>query len=347
MTYGSYQPVAGGPTFNYKSGPLTLGAGVVANNQSVGLTVTAADPTGNSAVLTGTSVVGDGVAPTGVGGKMVSAYTNFYSSVLGYGEVPSDGTQQANGSFVYGAATDANGIARITANLDLSALKRLKTGATAVALASSNYTTYMGEAWSWRTAAQVIDTAIADGTRYYQLTASDVVGNATTTADLPVDVDDTGLSATGSSCAHAGNATGTLTVGDTSSFTFNDALWPNSILAGWTGTTRAATAIFHDDATSDFIDYNTDFGVTFLSGTTTSTAIEFGAKTWATANTNMPSSTFALFSPTVVRVAYGAPATAITNRNKTSNAFFGTTLRDAAGNVPAAGFTLSCATTAW
>ena len=88
---GSWTPVDGGPTYNYR-GTFTLANGVVANAATKAWSVTAADPNGNTrSNVAGTPVTGDGVAPAFGGAEMVSATTNFFDATLARGEIASDG----------------------------------------------------------------------------------------------------------------------------------------------------------------------------------------------------------------------------------------------------------------
>jgi hypothetical protein len=276
---------------------------------------------------------------------MVSAYTNFYDTGVGYGEIPSDGTAQGSGSFVYANFSDGgSGVATVTADL---ATGGILTGGSAVALASSTFTTYANAAtWGWRSSATVINTGLADGTRTYTVTGTDKVGNATTSGAKTVEIDDTPFStATGASCVNAGNADDLLASGDTTDFILGDTIYPGSIKAGWTGTTLTGSPILRNNATADFFNLNGDFGVTLLSGTATGTAWNLGASNWVTSSTTFTNSTLTLRNATTLRLAYQGASVA--DRGATAQAKYGTTVRDAAGNTPAAAITVSCTTTPW
>lgn len=341
-THGSYTPVAGGATYNFKA-TFALANGAVANTVTKAFDVTAVDPHGNSATTAGTTVTGDGAGPVFVGAETVSAYTNFYDATLGRGEIASDGAAKASGAYVYANFTDASGVETITANLSAGGIL---TGTTALPLAAGSFTTYANAAvWNWRSAATVINTGLNDANRNFTVTATDKVGNTpTTSANQAVEIDDTAIAAAAASCSNAGNANNLLGTGDTTNFVLGDTVFLDSVQPGWTGTTLTATAVLRDNGSTDFFDLNTDFGLTVFGGTTAATAWNL-AGNWVAADTNFANSTITLFSRTTLRLTYQGGS--VTDLATTASARFGTTLRDAAGNPVAAAFSETCSTAAW
>jgi hypothetical protein len=343
-TPGSWTPIAGGPTYNYRA-TFTLTSGVVANAAVKSWSVTATDPNGNTlSGAAGTSVTGDGAGPVYTGAEMVSAFTNFYDATLGNGEIPSDGSARTSGSYVYANFTDASGVASVTANL---AVDGIVTGGTAVPLTSGSYTTYDGTTWPWRSAATVINSGLADGNRTFTVTATDNVGNPpVTSASQTVEIDDTPFSDTTATCTNAGNANNLLASGDRTDFILGDTLFPGSVKAGWTGATLTASPILKNGGGNpDYFDLNTDFGLTLFQGTAYNQSWNLNATNWVTANTTYTGSSFTLFSRTTLRLSYQGAS--VTDRTSTAQASFGTSVRDAAGNPVTAAFTVSCTTTPW
>ncbi len=350
-TFGSYTPITGGPTFNYRS-TYVLTSGKLANGVSATVTVNATDAAGNSISTAGTSVTGDGVGPTAasISGEMVSAYTNYYATALGYGEVPSDGTAKASGAYVYGTATDPSGIYSMTANLAVSGYV-LKTGTTALALTNGSYsldTTGSTQTWSWRSAATVLDTNLGDGTRYFTITATDALGNsATTSSNQAVEVDDTAIAATSSSCTHTGNNDNSFGSGDFTDFIFDDTVWPDAIEPGLHDTPISGTAVFINSAGSDYFNLNGDLGLSLFRGTRRTQALSMGSTAWVGANTDMSGTSLSTYDRKTIRVSWGAPAAAINaTTTRTTTAYFSSTLRDAAGNS-SGNFSEACTTAAW
>jgi len=274
---------------------------------------------------------------------MVSAYTNFYAPARGSGEIPSEGTARASGSFFSANVPDAGGLASVTADL---ATGGIRSAATAVPLASGTYPTYAsGTTWPWRSAATVIDTGLADGDRTFTVTATDKVGNPPKTSPAQaVEVDDTPFSATTASCANAGNADNLLAAGDATDFGLGDTIFPGSVRAGWNGTALTATAILRN-GTLDHFDLNTDFGLTLFQGTVNTQAWNLNTGSWVSVNADYPASVFSLSTRTTLRLAYHGGS--VTVRGSTADANLGTAARDAAGNAIAAAFTESCSTAPW
>ncbi|MCW2971906.1 MAG: hypothetical protein JWN72_179 [Thermoleophilia bacterium] len=349
-TFGSWQPIAGGPTYNYRYTTTNVG---LANAANLAWTVTATDPAGNATTVAGTPATGDGVGPAldpTAPAEIVSGQTNFYSTGLGYGEVVSAGGSAAlrtAGFWTYANLVDAAGVSSATA--DISALR---TGGAATALVKGAYASDNGVAWGWRTSAVTVPTVTATNgsMQNFTISATDVLGNAATSTNQQVEIDQTPVAAAAASCSNTGNTSNTLNSGDFTTWNFGDTVDPSSLLASWTGgaaSTITGTVIARNNNTSDFVSLNTDFGLTMFTGATYNTSFTLGATNWVTANVNIPSSTFSLIDRMTARLAYGAPASGISDRNSTTTHYFSTSIRDAAGNPVAAGFSETCATSAW
>jgi hypothetical protein len=344
-----WTPIAGGPTYHFRF-QYTAPAYAFTDGQAVTWSVVATDLAGNTSTTPGTPVVGDGQGPAFHGAQMVSAYTNYFDSTLGMGEIPSDGTAKASGSYVYADFTDASGVASVSADLDAStSTYRLKTGAHAVALSEGNFTTYAnGSSWPWRSAATTIDTSLADGVRRFTVTATDRVGNVATSPNQSVEIDDTVPSTTGASCTNiAGSGSNNrFAAGDATEWDLGDTIWPGALRTNWDGSTLTADAILRN-GTRDYFDLNGDFGLTMFSGSTYSKAWNLNGSNWVTAlTTPFANSTFAQLDRTTVRLDYQG-ATNITARTSSARAVISANMRDAAGNKAAAAYTLSCSTSPW
>jgi hypothetical protein len=342
-SFGSWTPIAGGPTYNYRA-TFTLASGEVPNAATKSWSVTATDQGGNATgPIPGPPVTGDGAAPVFGDAEMLSAYTNFYDSALRIGEIPSDGAARTSGAYVYANFMDASGVATVTADLATGGIHSV---GTAVPLLFGSYATYAsGTTWPWRSAATIIDTGLPDGNRPFTVTATDKVGNpATTSLAQTVEIDDAPFTPTTASCTNAGNADNRLGPGDSTDFVLGDTIFPGSIKPGWDGTGLTATTVLQSGP-GDYFDLNTDFGLTLFQGTNHDQAWTLNAPTWASGTLSYTGSTFSLTARTALRLAYqGASAT---NLNTSAIAAFGTAARDAAGNQVSAPFTVSCPTTPW
>jgi len=135
--------------------------------------------------------------------------------------------------YVYANVSDtgnpASGVSTVTANVN-----SLTTGSTAVALTAGSFNAN-GVSYGYRSAAQTAGASLAAGTYSYSLTLTDVVGNSKTQSGFSVTVDNTGPSGTDVQTPSVGTTNGLAQAGDTISFTFSKAIDPNSILAGWSG----------------------------------------------------------------------------------------------------------------
>lgn len=343
-TDGSYTPVGGGPTYDFRAGPFTADSGL-ANGATPGWTITRDDHNGNSPTSAGAAVTVDGAGPTVGGAEMVSASTNFYDVAFGRGEIPSDGAAAGSGSYIYANVSDAGGVQAVTADLDLSAPNRIKAGANALALAAGTYATYAGgSSWGWRSAATVVDTGMADGNRDFRLTATDRVGNVSA-ADQAVEVDDTPIDAAATTCTNGGDANGELGDPDVTDLNFGDTVYPDSIKSGWDGTVQTATTTLRDNGANDYFDFNTDFGLQMLQGTASNQSFDLGLDAVGV-NTAYANSTVALQDRTTVRVSYKTGSVAGVGGG-TATIYVGTGPTDAAGNPVAAGFAETCALNPW
>jgi hypothetical protein len=336
-----WTPISGGPTYHHRF-TYALPASAVADGQVVTWDVVASDPSGNQSTTAGTPFTGDGAGPVFVGAELVSAYTNFYSTTLGRGEIPSDGTARASGSWIYADFTDASGVASVTGDLAVTG-SVIKTGASAVPLAAGSYTTVGSPTtWPWRSAATVVNTGLTNGNRSFRVTATDAVGNAATTSpNQTVEIDDTPPTSGASSCANFGTNNGRLDNNDRTEIDFGDTVWPGSLAPGWTGSVITATATLRN-GTRDYFDLNADFGLTMFEGSAYDEAWNLNATTWVTTNTAYAGSTFDLADRTTARITYHGGNVA--DRNKNARAYISTTVRDAAGNQVTASYNEACTT---
>ena len=163
----------------------------------------------------------DIVAPT-VSSSVISKTTPYWPGFV----------KQAGTYYVYANVTDAgavpSGVNTATANVT-----NITTGQTAVALVAGSYS-IGGVSYNYRSASVTASNPLAAGSKTYTITASDLAGNSGTTSGFSVTVDNTRPTATDVQTTNAGVA-GRPEQGDTITLTFSEVIDPETVLAGWTG----------------------------------------------------------------------------------------------------------------
>ncbi|MGH2786033.1 MAG: hypothetical protein ACRDJ1_12285 [Actinomycetota bacterium] len=159
-----------------------------------------------------------------------SASTSVIAKTVGY---TAGSIKQGATYYVYANIADggnpASGVSSATANVS-----SIDSGVTAQALVAGSYS-IEGVAYNYRTAALTANASITAGTYNYTIAMTDAAGNSRTQTGLSVVVDNTVPSATDIQTANGGAIAGRADQGDTITYTFSEAMDPNSILAGWTG----------------------------------------------------------------------------------------------------------------
>ena len=164
----------GGVTYAYKSANKTASSSLAAG--AVSFTVTATDNANNAGTTTG-GATADNTAPTVSSAAVATVVTN----VPGY-------LSQARDYIVYGDTSDAaSGIWKVTAKAS-----NLTTGQTALVMpACVSSCSAGGVAHGFTSAATTANATLSAGSKTYTLTATDNAGNATTTSNQTVTVDNT------------------------------------------------------------------------------------------------------------------------------------------------------------
>lgn len=333
-TQGSFQPLVGGDTYNYRFGPLTIPAGS-ADGLTIVWTVAAIDGAGNvSGSVPGTSARVDDQAPaSGLVPQAVATATNYFSPLpgVGRGEVRPNNPYVVYARFTEPALTGGgagSGIATVTS--DTSAVT---SGAGATALAGGSYSTDEGTtAWNYATGPLTAG-GLADSTQTFSVKAVDAVGN-TTSAPSSVDIDNTApvmLLGTANCLSTNGGTNARLDNGDTTQFIFSEALDPASLVASWTGVGTRPVSASVVDGTQDFMTYS----VPLLGGSTYANAWRLGATTWTTGT--FGASTLTRTDQDTYTITYGGYGGANIQRRATSGTLFtSSTPTDPAGNVATA-----------
>ena len=121
------------------------------------------------------------------------------------------------------------------------------TGLTAVALATAGGPfTVGGVTYGYRSASITATTPLGAGAKSFTVTATDVASN-TGNLSGSVTVDNTVPAAADVQTANkVGGTIGKAEAGDTITYTFSEAMDPNSILSGWTGASTPVTLHLND-----------------------------------------------------------------------------------------------------
>lgn len=159
-----------------------------------------------------------------------AASTTVIAKATGYltGSVRQGGTY-----YVYANVADtgnpSSGISTVTA--DVSAITA---GTTATALAAGSFSVG-GVAYNRRSTPLTASNPLGAGATSYSVTATDVAGNSGTQTGFPGTVDNTAPGASDVQTANGGSTVGRAQPGDTITYTFSEAVDPESVLSGWTG----------------------------------------------------------------------------------------------------------------
>ena len=145
-----------------------------------------------------------------------------------------------NGTFrVYATIADtgnpASGTATVTANVSA-----FSTPNTAAPLTFGSYTVG-GVTYNYRSAVLTASTPVSEGSKSFTFALTDVAANSGTASGYSVIVDNTAPSATDVQTTNSGTA-GRPTNGDKMIYTFSEPIDPDTIMAGWDGSSTSVQA---------------------------------------------------------------------------------------------------------
>jgi hypothetical protein len=163
--------------------------------------------------------------------------------------------KQGGTYFIYANASDAAGstgthvVSTVTANV-----VNVTTGQTTVAMTTAGGPfTVGGVSYSYRSASMTATNPITAGPKSFTVTATDVSGN-TGGFTGSVTVDNTVPTATDVQTTNkAAGIVGRAEIGDSITYTFSEAIDPNSILSGWTGSASLVTLHLNNIAGGDTV----------------------------------------------------------------------------------------------
>jgi hypothetical protein len=220
--------------------------------------------------------------------------------------------KQGGTYFIYANAADtgstASGISTVRANVTTVTI-----GQTAVALTTTGGPfTVGGVSYSYRSASITASNPLAAGAKSFTITATDVAGN-TGNFIGSVTVDNTVPTASNIQTTNkAAGIVGRAEIGDTITYTFSEAIDPNSILALWTGASTLVTLRLNQAGGSDTV-------TVFNAGNTVQLpfgSVRLGGTNYVTTSRTFTGSTMVMSGSTItitLGTASGATTTQATN----------------------------------
>ena len=218
---------------------------------------------------------------TGATGNVVTAAPDFRGpNITAVAIGNASGTtiaslKQGNSYRVYANMSDPgsppSGVNSVTADVS-----SVTAGQTAVPLSGGSYTAG-GQSFNYRSGTLTGNATLPSGPRYFTVTATDVAQN-TATANGSVTIDNSGPTAT--NIQASGGVAGRPEAGDRITFTFSEAMDPDSILPGWNGSAVTVIARFQNGggaAGDQFQVWNTNEDTQVRLGTVTMGRTDFTA----------------------------------------------------------------------
>ncbi|MGZ6545128.1 MAG: hypothetical protein ACXVEI_07435 [Actinomycetota bacterium] len=205
--------------------------------------------------------------------------------------------KQGGTYIVYANANDVAGttgthvVSTVTANVT-----NITTGSTAVALTTTGGPwTVGGVSYAYRSASLTASNPVVAGAKSFTVTATDASGN-TGSFTGSVTMDNTVPTATGIATTNKpAGILGRAEIGDTITYTFSEAIDPESILAGWTGTSTPVTLHLNQAAGSDTVTiFNSANTVQLPLG-----SVVLGGTAYTTANRTFTGSTMVMSGSTI------------------------------------------------
>jgi len=165
--------------------------------------------------------------------------------IAGVGNPTPGYIHQGGDYYVYAAITDSgnppSGIASVTADVS-----RVTTGQTAAPLTAGSWTVG-GVAYDYRSALLAADAPLMPGGKPYSLAMTDATSNSATQGPFVVTVDNSAPAGSDVQTANNAFVIGHAETGDKITFTYTETMDPQTILAGWDGTSTTVTVRLVDN----------------------------------------------------------------------------------------------------
>ena len=284
--------VVGGTTYQYRTAAQTANGGLSAGSKTYSITMT--DNDGNSGTDGGFTVTVDNSGPT-VTNTVIQKNEGFTGGYIRQGGVYR----------VFANVSDPTGVGTVTANVT-----NITTGASSVALTTTGGPfTVDGVSYAYRSGTQTANNPLTAGSKSYSITATDGLGNSSTSNTGSVTVDNTVPTGTNYQTANGGGTAGQPGAGDTLTFTFSEPMEPDSFLAGWSGASTGVTVQIQQNANNDNLQvWNSANSAVLPFGT-----VSLGGNYMSGATRNFPGSTMVM-SGNSITVTLGTPSAATQHR---------------------------------
>ena len=147
--------------------------------------------------------------------------------------------KQGGTYYVFASVSDSgnpsSGISSVTANV-----ANVTAGQTSVTMTAGSYTAG-GVSYNYRSASITANAGLSAGVKTFSVTANDTASNGPATTNGSVTVDNTAPAASDNQITNGGATLGRPEQGDVITLTFTGAVDPESIIAGWSGSSTAVT----------------------------------------------------------------------------------------------------------
>jgi hypothetical protein len=167
------------------------------------------------------------------------------SVIAGAGNPTPGYIHQGGDYYVYAAISDSgnppSGVASVTADVS-----RVTSGETAAPLTAGSWTVG-GVVYNYRSALLTADASLTPGGKPYSLAMTDARSNSATQGPFVVTVDNSAPAGTDIQTANQAFMVGYAETNDTITFNFTETMDPQTILAGWDGTSTAVTVRLLDN----------------------------------------------------------------------------------------------------
>jgi hypothetical protein len=219
---------------------VTLAGYLVGGEGRLALAYLADTETVAATLSTAACFVADNVPPS-VSGTVISKTTPYLPGFI----------RQGGTYYVYADVADGgcapSGIATVRANVST-----ITTGSTAVALTAGSYSVG-GTSYNYRSASLTANAALAAGAKAYSITSTDVATNSQTQSGYSVTVDNTRPTGSTVQTANGSTTAGKPEAGDSVTFTFSEAIDPETVVAGWTGASTSVIVRIANNAGGDLL----------------------------------------------------------------------------------------------
>ena len=274
-------------------------------------------------------------ATTSNGGNSLSTAADWTpptvpSAVIARSTAVSGFIAQGKSYRVYANVNDtgnpASGVSTVTANVS-----NITSGQTSANLSSGSFTV-AGTSYGYRSNSLTADASLSAGSKSFSITSTDGASNSATQNGFSVTVDNTVPTASDVQTANQGGNSGKAEQSDTITYTYSEAMDPDSILSGWDG--ASTNVVVHIDTSG-----SNDPLTVYDSANTTQLklgSVSLGSN-YVTANrtfgaTGTPSTM--VMSGSTITVTLGSPSGATKNVNTAATMVWtpSTAATDRAGN---------------